>query len=164
VTALARHKDVVAGTLAALLGVVYLLGAFQIERDPSAASVIGPRAAPLVIGAATVLCAIALTVRGLRHPQEEDAPHAADDEEGTAALDVDTGRVLVAFAMLAAYIVAFIPLGYLLSTFLFLVVLPTYVDRAKLLRNVIYAAGFSAVVFVMFERGLQVQLPPGPFG
>jgi len=163
-SAFTRHKDAVAGLVVALLGVVYLIGALRIEPDPSATSVIGPPAVPLVIGSATVLCAVALMVRGLRHPSEEGAPHEADEEEGTAARDVDLTRVLVAFGLFAAYVVAFIPLGYLLSTFLFLAALTTYADRKKIVRNVVFAAGFAVVVFVMFERGLQVELPPGVLG
>ncbi|MGH3368054.1 MAG: tripartite tricarboxylate transporter TctB family protein, partial [Nocardioidaceae bacterium] len=74
-------------------------------------------------------------------------------------------QVLVVSAIFAAYVVAFIPLGYLLSTFLFLVVLTTYIDRAKLLRNCVYGAVFSPAVFVLFNYGLQVQLPsPGILG
>jgi putative tricarboxylic transport membrane protein len=73
--------------------------------------------------------------------------------------------VVVTFGLFAAYIVAFIPLGYLLSTFLFLVAMTTYVERDKLLRNCIYGAVFSPAVFVLFNYGLKVQLPsPGLLG
>jgi putative tricarboxylic transport membrane protein len=72
--------------------------------------------------------------------------------------------VLVTFAIFGAYIVAFIPLGYLLSTFLFLVAMTTYVERRKIARNCIFGAVFSPAVYVLFNYGLQVQLPaPGLF-
>ena len=165
-SALTRYRDAVAGAVAVLLAVVYIVGALQIEPDPSAASVIGPSAAPLAIGAATLLCGVALAVRGLRRPgaaeEAEADPVTGEAIEGESSLD--TRKVLVTFAVFAAYVVAFIPLGFLLSTFLFMVALPTYVDRTKGLRNVIVAAGFAAVVYLLFERGLRVELPPGLLG
>ena len=73
--------------------------------------------------------------------------------------------MVISFAIFAAYIIAFIPLGYLLATFLFLVAMTTYVDRKKLLRNCIFAAVFSPAVYALFTYGLQVQLPaPGLLG
>ncbi|MGH3367612.1 MAG: hypothetical protein ACRDOY_10450, partial [Nocardioidaceae bacterium] len=66
--ALTRSRDARAGLVAAVLGGVYLVAAFWIEPDPSATSVVGPRAAPMVIGVATVVCSVALIVRALRTP------------------------------------------------------------------------------------------------
>lgn len=55
-------------------------------------------------------------------------------------------------------------MGYLLSTFVFLTGITTYVDRGKLLRNAVFAALFSVAVYLLFNKGLQVQLPPGLLG
>jgi hypothetical protein len=73
-------------------------------------------------------------------------------------------RIVVILALLAAYIFAFIPLGYPLSTFLFLAAITTYLDRSRLIRNLVYAALFSAVVYVVFNYGLRVSLPLGVLG
>ncbi len=170
--ALTQSRDARAGLVAAVLGAVYLVAAFQIEPDPSTTSVVGPQVAPLVIGFATVLCALALVVRGLRRPDAPAGSSGAETESAPAGpVSVPTGwhamsqqHVLVVFGILAAYIVAFIPLGYLLSTFAFLVGLTTYVERNKLLRNCVFAAVFSGVVYVLFNYGLRVTLPPGLLG
>jgi putative tricarboxylic transport membrane protein len=135
---LKRSPDAVAGLAAAVLGVVYLVAAFQIEPDPSTTSVVGPQVAPIVIGTATVVCALALFVRGLRAPDAaptHDDVSAAEQRERQDARRLSRRQVLVTFGIFTAYIVAFIPLGYLLSTFGFLVAMTTYVDRSKLLRN-----------------------------
>jgi putative tricarboxylic transport membrane protein len=169
---LKRSPDAVAGLAAAVLGVVYLVAAFQIEPDPSTTSVVGPQVAPIVIGTATVVCALALFVRGLRAPDAAPAPAAehtddarvADDRDLDAARRLSRRQVVVTFGIFTAYIVAFIPLGYLLSTFGFLVAMTTYVDRSKLLRNCVYGAVFAPCVYVLFNYGLQVQLPPGLLG
>jgi putative tricarboxylic transport membrane protein len=167
---LTRTKDARAALVAIVLGLVYLASAFTIEPDPSTTSVVGPQVAPIVIGVATVACALALLVQALRRPADppKAEPEAEAVDEGAAPRGLrglGQRQVLVTFAILAAYIVAFIPLGYLLSTFLFLVAMPTYVERTKLLRNCIFAAVFSPVVYALFTYGLQVQLPsPGLLG
>lgn len=173
-------RDVTVGAVSGLLGVGFIIGAMQITRDPSAFSVLGPRVAPLAIGIATVLCSVALIVQGLRtgsmpeasatsqagsHP-EDSSPSDVDEILVATALDQErsTQRLLVTFGIFTAYILVFIPLGYLLSTFAFLVVLTTYVDRRRWIRNCVFAAVFAVVVYLLFTRGLRVQLPPGLLG
>ncbi|MGH3318269.1 MAG: tripartite tricarboxylate transporter TctB family protein [Nocardioidaceae bacterium] len=169
---LIESRDARAGLVALALGLVYLAFAFTIEPDPSTTSVLGPQVAPIVIGIATVACALALVVQAIRRPDVQDATSGAESQSGlgddappAAGAGVNQRQVVVMFGLFAAYVVAFIPLGYLLSTFLFLVAMTTYVDRKKLLRNCIFAAVFSPAVFVLFDYGLKVQLPaPGLLG
>jgi len=173
---LIRTRDARAALVATVLGLVYLASAFTIEPDPSTTSVVGPQVAPIVIGVATVVCALALLVQALRRPEPADEQEAQPGTELEAEADDDVvpasgpaglnqRQVVVSFAIFAAYIIAFIPLGYLLATFLFLVAMTTYVDRKKLLRNCIFAAVFSPAVYALFTYGLQVQLPaPGLLG
>jgi putative tricarboxylic transport membrane protein len=170
---LTQSKDARAGLVATALGLVYLASAFTIEPDPSTTSVIGPQVAPIVIGVATVICAVSLVVQAMRlaEPAAQETrtePHDEDADEATSAsglMGLDRRQVVVSFGIFAAYVVAFIPLGYLLSTFLFLVAMTTYVDRKKLLRNCIFAAVFSPAVYVLFDYVLRVQLPsPGLLG
>jgi putative tricarboxylic transport membrane protein len=177
--ALTRSRDARAGLVTAVLGAGYLVAALQIEPDPSTTSVVGPQVAPLVIGVAIVVCSVALLVQGLRapdraagHPEPAEdslAPESPESPESAGEVDASARRtprhqVLVTSAIFAAYIVAFIPVGYLLSTFAFLVAMTTYVDRSKLVRNCIYGALFAPIVYVLFNYGLQVQLPPGLLG
>jgi putative tricarboxylic transport membrane protein len=169
VRTLLRSRDARAGIVAAGLGAVYLVAAFMIEPDPSSTSVVGPRVAPIVIGAATLLCAAALVVQAVRRGDDDDRPKPGETEGDSPARAsgwraISDRQVLVTFAIFGAYIVAFIPLGYLLSTFLFLIAMTTYVERRKLMRNCIFGAVFSPAVYVLFNYGLQVQLPaPGLF-
>jgi putative tricarboxylic transport membrane protein len=170
---LTRSRDARAGLVAAVLGLGYLASAFTIEPDPSTTSVVGPRAAPIAIGVVSVVCAFALVVQALRSAETggRDVPAQPDEQAGEEAasasglVGLDRRQVVVSFVIFAAYVIAFIPLGYLLSTFLFLVAMTTYVDRRKIVRNCIFAAVFSPAVYVLFDYGLQVQLPsPGLLG
>lgn len=165
---LTHSRDARAGIVAAVLGAVYLAAAFAIEPDPSTTSVVGPQVAPMVIGAATLVCAVALIVQAVRSGDDARAqPETTEGDSPPRAAGLrglGERQVLVTFVIFGAYIVAFIPLGFLLSTFLFLVVMTTYVERHKLLRNCIFGAVFSPAVYVLFNYGLQVQLPsPGLF-
>jgi putative tricarboxylic transport membrane protein len=111
------------------------------------------------------------------HPNATAEHHIADDMVGHSLYDVpfaeahalaetksEGRRIVVILAFLAAYIVAFIPLGYPLSTFLFIGGITVYLNRAKLVRNLVYAAVFAVVVFLLFNYVLGVSLPLGGGG
>lgn len=61
----------------------------------------------------------------------------------------------------AAYCVAFIPLGFLISTTAYLALVSCLIDRRRWQRNLVFAVGFSAVVHLTFTRLLGVELPDG---
>lgn len=156
---LRTSRDVHAGLVAAAIGVVLLVGAFAIQGDPSRASVIGPAVFPITIAAAIIACSLGLVVQGLVRPS--GAPVETVGTEPPPELSRQ--KVLVTFAMFAAYIVAFIPAGFVVSTILFLTVLPTYVAHGKVLRNAAFAVVFSILVYLLFDHLLGVQLPPGNY-
>ncbi|KRE68852.1 hypothetical protein ASG79_22870 [Arthrobacter sp. Soil761] len=66
--------------------------------------------------------------------------------------------------LFVGYAVAFIPLGYVLSTAVFLGIVVTVIDPAKWKRNVLFAIGFSAIVYLGFTQLLGVPLPVGVLG
>lgn len=168
---LSWRRDVTAGAVSALLGVVFIVEAMRITPDPSAFKVLGPRVIPLVVGIAAVAISLAFIAQGLREGRKSD-PDATSpqlDSLGDSTGEDGGGwatrkRILVTFALFAVYVVVFIPLGYVLSTFAFLFALTTYVDREKWRRNAIFAAVFSVAVYFLFVNGLRVQLPLGVLG
>lgn len=156
-------RDVGVGIVSAVLAVAYLVEAMRITPDPSQHNVMGPRIAPLTIGIATLLCAAALVVKGLRERHEAAVPEAGGTEAGDAQ-ERSWTRVLIIFAIFTGYIFVFIPLGYVVATFVFLIALTTYLEPGRWIRNVVYAAAFAGVVYLVFTLGLGVQLPSGLFG
>jgi len=173
-------RDTTLGIASGLLGLVFIAGAMAITPDPSTFNVLGPRVAPLVIGIATVVCSVALIVQGLRQgsrPETSPASPGSTAPDGGTASSLDEAltevtaqerpnvrRLVATFGLFTGYILVFIPLGYVVSTFLFLTALTTYREPAKWLRNMVFAAGFAILVFLLFTRGLQVTLPPGILG
>lgn len=158
------HADVVAGAVVFLFAAVVLVASLRIPDAASRTEVVGPRVLPVTFSGAMAVAALALVVRGLVARARPEAA-ADDDAEGDEpAKPGQARRFLVVAALLLAYIVAFIPVGYLLSTFAFLAAVSTYIDRRRWIRNLVFAAVFAVVVYVAFTRGLQVELPPGLVG
>lgn len=125
-----------------------LLGAFiawqasgiGLFDSPSAAGVF-PLAAGLVMAAAALVAAIGATRRG-------EGPVLPRD---VAAVG---GLVLLYMAGLEA-------LGFVASSFAFLLLAIAWLQRGRWLRAALVAAGAVALVWVVFRLGFQVLLPPG---
>ncbi|MFD4420582.1 tripartite tricarboxylate transporter TctB family protein [Agromyces sp. NPDC058484] len=148
-----RPKDVVAGAVVGVLGVAYTIVALQTQPDPSSASVIGPAVFPTLLGILLVAGGAALALTGLRF-----RPATADETEPPTR---DGRRLWITLAMLAAYVVAFIPVGYLLSTAAFLMGVTSYFSPRSWKSNIVYAVVFPVIVLVVFEYLLRVPLPEG---
>lgn len=152
-------SDAVTGGVVLAFAVFYLISTFAIPPSSFTNAAVGPRAMPIVIGVGLILAALALIARGLR----------GSVEEGDGVLQEETPpqspvRFAVIVGLLLAYILLFLPLGYVLSTFLFILSMTMYLDRGHPVRNVIYALVFSLVVYFVFTELLGVTLPHGPLG
>jgi putative tricarboxylic transport membrane protein len=71
---------------------------------------------------------------------------------------------VVVVAMFIGYALIFIPLGYMVSTALYLAAMVTVIDRARWKRNLAFAVLFAVIVYYAFTRLLAVQLPAGILG
>lgn len=151
-------SDAVAGGVVLAFAIFYLIATFAIPPSSFTNAAVGPRAMPIVIGVGLALAAAALIVRGLRGSVEEDG---VLQEETPPQSPV---RFAVIVGLLVAYILLFLPLGYVLSTFLFILGITMYLDRGHPVRNMIYALVFSLVVYFVFTELLGVALPRGPLG
>jgi putative tricarboxylic transport membrane protein len=165
--------DTIVGTVFGLFGLVFVVSAMQIQSAPGAFEVVTPRVAPLAVGIAILLCSLALVAQALvrrRSRPEAPTPPAGEepvlvtDDEPVQHWNLSLRHLMATFALFTGYVFVFIPLGYVLSTFLFLVALTTYFDRQQWVRNVVFAAGFAVVVYLLFDRALRVQLPVGLLG
>lgn len=83
--------------------------------------------------------------------------------EGPAPTPV-AARVLLNFAIFFGYLFIFIPVGFLLSTAVFLFAMTCLYNRRRWVRNLIFSVVFSAVIYFAFRDGLGVFLPPGILG
>jgi putative tricarboxylic transport membrane protein len=150
--------DVVAGAVVAAIGATYTIVALQTPAANSSASVIGPAIVPTLLGVLLALGGAAVAIGGLRL-----RPAGATTDPAEAPDTAPSGglRLWVTVAIFGAYVIAFIPVGYLLSTIAFLMGLASYFSPRKWKSNLIFAIMFPLVVFVMFEYLLRVPLPQG---
>ncbi len=107
-----------------------------------------PAALPIVIGAALAVASLALAVRGvLRGAPVEKEPEAEGAEELDDNPAQSPARFAVVAGLLLGYILLFLPLGYVVSTFLFLFGTTMYLDRGRPVRNVVYSLLFALILF-----------------
>ncbi len=135
-------------------GAAYLWGAMQI-RETTTYSAVGPRFFPNALGIGIMLSGVWLFLM----PGSPPAPDAPEQ----IALDwVSIGLMVVT---VVAYILAFRPLGFIISTALMVVAGSQILgDRHHLLRDTIVGIALAVTVAFVFGRLLNINLPPGLFG
>lgn len=73
-------------------------------------------------------------------------------------------RLAVVVGLFIGYALIFIPLGYMVSTALYLVSMVTVIDPARWKRNAVFAVAFAVIVYFGFTELLRVRLPAGVLG
>jgi putative tricarboxylic transport membrane protein len=152
-------SDVVAGGFMFVFAVGYLAAAFAIPESSFENTPVGPKAVPIAIGVALAAASLALAIRGFVWGRSR-----RDAASGDEAPPQDLRKLGVVALMLLGYILIFVPLGYAISTFLFMLAVTTYLDREHWMRNLVYAVVFSVVVYSIFVYVFGVQLPAGVLG
>lgn len=181
-----NRRDLIAGLGVAIIGAAYFAETFRIQstNDP-----VGPDMLPKIVGVSLVVLGLFIGVTALRSTARKDvesamlsaaggqsavAPTAADDSPDAPEDDdlpdepdeppVQLSKLFLYIALFAAYALLLIPLGFLVSTVLFLLTLTTIYNRTAWKRNIIYSVIFTVVVYFAFKDGLGVFLPAGLIG
>lgn len=188
------RSELGAGIVVALLGIAFFLETLRIQRtgDVVGPETL-PALVGIGLAVLGLLLVVSAFRRHVPTPEElmeqavAEAPARASTAHGTApgtsavddrAGDDPTGelpaegpaptpvaaRVLLNFAIFFGYLVIFIPVGFLLSTAVFLFAMTCLYNRRKWVRNLIFSVVFSAVIYFVFRDGLGVFLPPGILG
>jgi putative tricarboxylic transport membrane protein len=118
---------------------------------------LGPKAFPRLLGIGLVITAIVLLVEILRGRKATPSVTPPKGPSSRGAQLIVAAVVVWTFL----YFVVFEPLGYILSTTTYLLVLTGYFNRGKWVANVLTSALFSLVSYLMFVKLLGVNLPPG---
>jgi putative tricarboxylic transport membrane protein len=106
---------------------------------------------------ALALCPVALALL-IRRPPGTPRPGGVAEERRRP------GKAALALAASLAYAGALEPVGFLLTTFLFLFFLLRTIESRPWISSVAIAAVTSAASHVVFKVWLAVQLPAGPWG
>ncbi|BDG59465.1 tripartite tricarboxylate transporter TctB family protein [Caldinitratiruptor microaerophilus] len=174
--------DRIVGIVIALLGAGYWYLADNLP-EPLLRQPVGPEVFPKLLAIGLVVLGVALLAStfvkaGTAAPRK--AEEAAPDEDAVAAaaravaevLEQDAGTqldyrtVLLAASGLVLYALAYERLGFLLSTFVFMVYETAVMEtrRGHWLRTVLAAAVLSAGIYFLFVKLLDVVLPKGLLG
>ena len=120
---------------------------------------LGPKAFPRLLGVGLIVAAIMLLFEMLR------ARKAAPAAPAAAPADPKDRKAFLVVAAVAGwtllYFLMFEPLGYVIATTIYLLVLMCYFNKGKWTANVLTAVLFCTVSYVMFTKLLGVNLARG---
>ena len=125
---------------------------------------IGPDFMPMVIGVVTLILAAALTFLSIKNFKM----HAAE-LEGKTLPSCDYVRVLSSIILVLIYVVVMQPVGFILSTLVFLLLQMLVLspdderDVKHIIRLLVIDVIFTLVVFMLFRYGFKIVLPAGIF-
>ena len=150
--------DRLAGLVVALFGAWFLWQANELGEGPGYAAV-GPKVFPIIVGLGLLGSGLALLAAGSRAPtQAADGADAGDE----AGLPVDWPTLGGLAGLLAAYVLLFQPLGFLLTSALFLPAGAWVLGNRAHGRAVLAGVLLSVTVYLVFTRLLGLELPAGP--
>jgi len=159
-----RRVDLGLGVVVVALGLAVLFLTTRIRTtviiDP-----VGPRGFGYVLGAALVVGGTLVALARVRRWNESGGSNivpsdGAADEDGTPSSAL---RPILVVASAGVYVMLLQPLGFLLTTPVFLGGLLQLMQTRSVRGRIIIPLAFTAIVFVVFSQGLNVNLPVGPF-
>ena len=143
-----RSGERLFGIAATLLGVWFLWQATELRQGPGYAAV-GPRVFPIIVGIGFVASGIGIV---LRSGGSRSAPMDSTDWPTLAAMA----------ALLAAFIALFSPLGFPISSAVFVVAGAWILGSRSTVRDAFVGVVLGGVTYLVFTRLLGLELPAGP--
>lgn len=156
-----KYGDIIVAVFFILLSAAMIAMALQFPK--SAIMEIGPDFMPIVVSSCTLVLGFVLLYLSLRKLRRADAAEQDVKDES------DYKRVSVSFALILVYVFTMKPIGFIISTILYLplqmLVLAPEDKRKK--KDVITVSAvsiiFTLVVFLLFRYGFKIVLPSGLF-
>jgi putative tricarboxylic transport membrane protein len=157
--------DWILSVLVVASALIYLRAAMSLEKL-QVGDALGPQVFPAIVAICMLCSGLLLAWETWRKQANPDSSAALTADSGVAAARPAAGhrQSLVLVAMLAwtaLYYVAFEPLGYIVSTLIYMSALLFFFHRVNPLINLGYAAAFTAAAYLLFTNFLQVVLPSG---
>lgn len=142
-----RHPDAIGAIVVGVVAIIVLYGGVT-TPDPGF-GVVSPAAFPILLGILMLLSAgwLALRARGAALPTLEP---------------IDRGPLAGSLVATGVFLVAFVPLGFVLSAVPFFVIESRILGSRALARDVVTALLFTGAVYLLFARFLTIDLPKGP--
>lgn len=147
-----NNNDTILGIIILVFGIFYGIMTLQIPGTKS--QLFDSRFVPILLTVFIILIGILELGRGLQKPIKNNEKK-----------EFDTKTVILTFILIILYILLYSPLGFIVSTFLFLllemnVLTPNYAKKNQLL-YIIISLVFSFGIYYLFYFGFTIFLPTG---
>ncbi len=140
---------------------LYLRAATELPRL-LVGDAVGPRLFPELVGAGLLIGGLLLAWETWRKRAQAMAGPVAAAPAGSERPPALILAALVAWTTL--YYVAFEPVGYIVATFVYAGSLLCFFHRTAWWKNLLIAAAFTGVAYLLFGVALKVVLPSGVLG
>ncbi|MDR7317244.1 tripartite tricarboxylate transporter TctB family protein [Brevibacillus nitrificans] len=148
---MSKTFDRYASLLFLVLGAAFLIGSQNISASAYGSNV-GPNIFPLGLGALLVLLSLRLFYETFKYKQEEK-------KQGPA---LDYKRFLIILVAALLYVLLLEEIGYVASTFLFLLVGFQTMSKGKWLSTLLISGAFSFGIYFLYVNVLDGSLPGLP--
>ncbi len=142
--------DRYAGMAFLIIGAAFLAESQKISAS-SYGSNVGPDIFPMALGSVLILLSLRLIYETFKYPQQT---------KQSASLDYKRFLIFLVSALLYAFFLE--QIGYVIATFLFLLIGFQTMQRGKMLLSLLISALFSFGVYYLFVEILQGTLPGWP--
>jgi len=142
--------DRVAAVIFLAVGILFIVGSKQLASS-SYGSKVGPDIFPLFLGIILAVLSIRLFYETFR-----------SQGQGAQKEKLQYKPFLIIFVATLIYILTLETIGYVITTFLFLVVCFQTMERSKWIPSIIISALFSGIVYFIFVEVLKGTLPGWP--
>jgi len=153
-------KNMITGFFAVALGGIYLIATLNL-RHPTMGDPTGPKVFPLIVAILLIFLGVLLLMKEIITPKERRSILSFQ-------LPAEGKKVLIRIVITAIagiiYGLVLVPLGYLISTTVFMLGLMFLVNTfARWKQNIMVSFGFSLVTYIGFATLLHLSLPRGIF-
>ncbi|MFP3988380.1 tripartite tricarboxylate transporter TctB family protein [Streptomyces sp. E11-3] len=159
-----------------ILAVAYTVQAYRIPEFTAVETPVQPGALPRVLGVVLLALSVALFFQKTKQDQAPEPTKAPEPriEPQTAAAVAEKARPIIGrfsdtrlelavlLGAIALYAVLFVPLGFVLSTALFVSGTAWHLGYRKHWVNALVGVGVALVLYLAMSEGLDVALPTGP--
>lgn len=152
-----NRNDLIAGLVIMIFAAWYGFEAWTLPQNlmrPGKSFQIGPHVYPLLLAAVLFLLSLGLVIGNLRSSGGGTKAWLPSGEI--------VGQIIFIFIALAAYIILFQTLGYLVSTLLFMIATLKFIDRQRSLGSILFISALVSVsCYVLFVYMFKIPVPEG---
>lgn len=147
---MSKRFDKFAGVIFLLISILFIFESLKISGS-AYGSAVGPKTFPLILGVLLGLLSLRLLYETFK---------SKTDKEETETFNYKKFGIIFVSAIAYVYLLEII--GYVLSTFIFLIIAFQVMERGKFLYTFIIAAFFTFGVYTMYVQVLGGSLPKFP--